>query len=90
MFELREGLFDGVQIRTVGRQEQKMRPGRADRPAHRCALVAAEIVHHHHITGREGRDQYALDISAEDVAVYRAVEDPRRVDPVMAKRRDEG
>lgn len=54
------------------------------------ALVAAEVVHHHDVTGRERRNEDALDIGAEDVAVDRAIEYPGRVDPVVAKGSDEG
>lgn len=67
-----------------------MGAGRADRLPHGLAFVAAEVVHHHHVAGRERRDQDALDIGAEDVAVHRAVEDPGRVDPVVAQGGDEG
>lgn len=58
--------------------------------AHRLAFVTSEVIHHNDITGRERGGEDALDIGAEDVTVYRAVEYPRCVDPVMAQRRDEG
>ena len=67
-----------------------MRTGRADRLAYRCAFVTAEVIHHHHVTWPERRDQHALDISAEDVAVDRPVEHPGRVDPVMAQSGNKG
>ncbi|KMK63875.1 hypothetical protein IMCC21224_1725 [Puniceibacterium sp. IMCC21224] len=67
-----------------------MRAGRPDGVADGVAFVAAEVVHHNDVARSEGWTQDALDVSAEDVAVHRAVEDPRRVDPVMAQRGDEG
>ena len=36
---------DRLEVRTVGRQEEKPRADGANGPAHRMALVAAEIVH---------------------------------------------
>lgn len=52
---LGEGLFDGVQIRTLWRQEQKVSPGRADRLSGRLAFVAAEVVDHDHIARSQDR-----------------------------------
>ena len=37
----------------------------------------------------QGRGQLGLDIAVKDFAVYRPVDDPWRVQPVMAQRRDE-
>ena len=58
--------------------------------AHRLAFVTAEVIHHNDVAGRERWGEDALDIGSKDVTVYRAVQYPRCVDPVMAKRRDEG
>lgn len=52
--------------------------------------MAAEIVHYHDIAGCDGRDENALDVDAEDVAIHRTVEDPGRINPIVAQRRDEG
>ena len=52
-----EDLFYRVQVRAVGRQEQKVGASRADRLSHGLALVVAEIVHQHHIAGPERRHQ---------------------------------
>jgi len=87
---LGEGLFDGVQIRTLWRQEQKVSPGRADRLSGRLAFVAAEVVDHDHIARSQDRHQNAFDTGAEDVAVHRAIEHPRRIDPIVAQGGDEG
>lgn len=90
VFELGEGLLDGVQIRTVGWKEQQMRSDAPDGLAHSLAFVAAEVVHDHDIAGLERGDQDALHVGSEDVTVHRAVKDPWRVDPVMAQRGDKG
>lgn len=34
-------------------------------------FVAAEIVHHHHISGLERRGQFMFDVGPEDVAIAR-------------------
>ena len=49
VLEFGEDLFDRVQIGRVFRQEEQLGAGRADGAADRLALVAAEIVHDHHI-----------------------------------------
>ena len=90
MFELGKGLFYGIEVWAVGRQEQQVCASCMDCFAHSRALVAAEVIHHHHVAGAECRDEDALDIGAKDVAVDRAVEDPGRVDPIMSERRDKG
>ena len=41
-------------------------------------LVGWQVVHHDHITGREVGNEDVLDISAESIAIHRAVEHKRR------------
>jgi hypothetical protein len=43
--EAREGLFDWIEVGAAGRQEAQGSARRFDRFAHRCALVARQIVH---------------------------------------------
>lgn len=54
------------------------------------AFVATEVVQNHDADERERQDKNPLDIGAEYVAVYCAIEDSRGVDPIMAKCGDEG
>ena len=61
----------------------------ADRLTHRLSFVTAKIVHHHHITRAQGRDEHVFDIGPEGIAVDRTIEDKRRVDPVVAQGCDE-
>jgi len=44
VFEFSEDLFDRIEVRAVGRQEEQMGSRGADRVAGRFALVTAEIV----------------------------------------------
>ena len=66
-----------------------MCPRRSDRVSHGLALVAAEVVHHHHVAGRERRHQHLFDIGTKGRAVDRTVQHEGRVDPIMSKRGDE-
>lgn len=88
--ELGKGLFDGVEVGRVWRKETQFRTAIFDRLSNSFTLVAAEIVHDHDIAGAERRCQKLLDIGPEAVAIDRAVDDQRRVDPVMAQCGDEG
>src|SRR5205807_2226273 len=45
-FEFGEGLFDGVEIGAVGRQERQAAAAGFDALAHRGGLVHIELVHH--------------------------------------------
>ena len=90
MFELGENLFDGIEIRAVWRQKQQVGSGRADRLANGLVFVTSEIVHHHHIARLECRNPFMFDIGSEDVAIHRAIEYSRRVDPVMSQGGNEG
>lgn len=61
----------------------------ADRLPHGLPFVAPEIVHHHHIARAQGWDENMLDIGPEGFPVDGAIQDKRRVDPVMAQCCDE-
>jgi hypothetical protein len=52
--------------------------------------MAAEIVENDNVAWLEGRDQELFDIGQETPAVDGTVDDRRSVDPVMAKRGEEG
>ena len=69
MFERGEDLFDQVQVRRTGRQEQPVRTGAANCGADGAALVRAEVVHHDEIAGLEGGDERLLDPGGEALAV---------------------
>lgn len=63
---------------------------RADRVAHRLALVAAEVVHHQDVSGTERGQQEVLDIGPEGLAIDRPVQHEGRIDPVVTQGGDEG
>jgi hypothetical protein len=58
-------------------------------PAHRMALVAAEIVHDDNVAGLERRHEELLDIGFEAFSVDRSIKDAKRVDPVVPQGRKE-
>jgi len=90
VFELGEDLFDRIEIWAIGRQKEEPRSGRADRCPNRLALVAAEIVEDHDITRLQRGDEHLFDIEAEQLAIDRAIDDPWRVDSIVAQSSKEG
>ena len=89
MLELGERLLDRIEIGAAGRKEQKTGARASDRRAHRFSLLAARIVHDDDVAAIERRNQLRFDMDSEDVSVDRAVQDPRRVDPVILQSGDE-
>ena len=90
MLELGEDLLDGVEVGRVFGQEEELGTGAANGPADGLATVAAEIVDDDDIAGRKGRNEDLFDIGEETLAVDRTVEEPWRIDAVMAESREEG
>ena len=86
VFELGEDLLDRVEVGRVGRQEEQLGAGGADRSADRLAFVAAEIVHDDDVAGGQGGQQALLDIGEKADAVDRPVDDAGRLDAVTAQR----
>jgi len=90
VLELGKELLDGIEIGTVRRQEEEMGAGVADRGAGGFAFVRTEIVEDDDVARRQGRRQKLFDISGEQRAVDRSVEDARGLDAVAAQSGDEG
>ena len=90
MLELCEGLLDGIEVGTVGRQEEAVSADVSDGLPDGFRFMAAEIVEDDDIAGLEGRDQEALNISEELLAIDRPVEDARCVDAAEPEGGDEG
>jgi hypothetical protein len=88
--ELCEDLLDWVEVGTVGRQEEELGAGGADRDAYGLALMTAEIVHHHDVAWRQGGNQALLDVSHEAIAIYGPVDDAGCGYAVMPQSRQEG
>lgn len=76
--EFREGVFDWVQVRRVGRQIAQRSARRFDGASYFSALVRAKIVHHDDVSRLKGWDEDLADISLETFAVHRTVKDHRR------------
>jgi len=90
VLEFGKDLFDGIEVGTVGRQEEEPGTGGADGFAGGFALVAAEIVHDDDIARPQHRNENLLDIGEEGFAVDRAIDDAGGIDAVMAECRQEG
>ena len=89
-FKFGEDLFDGVQVWRIGRQEEQVCADRADGRSNGLALVAAQIIDDDNVAWFEGRDEKLLHIGREADGVDGAIEDRWRINPVMAKRSQEG
>jgi len=75
-FEFGEGHFDGVQIGTVGRQEQEPSALCFEASGGCFAFVAAKIIENDHIALIEGGCELGLGINLEGGAVHGTVEQP--------------
>ena len=73
----RERLLDGVEVRAVGRQVKNAGADSGDGFSNAGNLMRREVIHHHHVAGRERRHQELYDIGAESGAGHRPVEDER-------------
>jgi len=72
--EPRESLLDGIEVVAVGRKEAQGCAGCFDPLAHRCSLVARQIVHDHDIARSQLGYEDLRHISLEPVAVDRTIE----------------
>lgn len=88
-FEFCEGLFDRVEVGTVGRQIMQARPGSLDRFLDAGDFVRWQIVHHDDVALAQGRREKMFDIGQETRAVHRPVEDARRCDLIATQGADE-
>lgn len=90
MFELGKDLFDRVQVGRVFWQEEQLGSDGANELAHGFASVAAEIVQDDDIAGTKGRQENLLDINPEAHAIDWSLDEPWRIDAVMAQGYQEG
>lgn len=89
VFDLGEGLFDGVEVGAVGRQEPEPSVGGFDGGAHGFGFVAAEIVHDDDVAGFKCSDELLFNIGEKARPIDRAVEDAGSRQPVATERRQE-
>ena len=85
--ELGEGLFDGVEVGAVGREEAQGCACRLDPFAYRCPFVARQVVHDDDVTGPQFRHEHLGDIGFEPVSVDRTIQHHRRDHAGHAKAR---
>jgi hypothetical protein len=87
--EFGEGLFDGIEIRAVGRQVEQ--PGLAvfDRFPDASDLVGSHVVHNDDIARAQRRGEHLLDVGAEGGAVHGAIQHVRRGNARGAQARHE-
>lgn len=88
--QLGEHHLDGVEIGTIGRQEEEVCACGADRLADAVALMAAEIVENDDVARSQGRHESLFDPGLKDSAVHRAVEHVWRDDAVVSQSGQEG
>lgn len=85
-----EGLFDGIEVGTVGRKKSQQRADPLNRRANLRLFVSGEVVEHHDITGSQRRDEHLLDVRAEGGVVEWTVEDRSGGQLGRAERRHHG
>ena len=84
-FELREDLFDRIEVGRVFGQEDQTRACCTNGFSDGGAFMRAEIVHDDDVVRGERRRQNLFDVSEEALAVDRPVENARRGDRVRAR-----
>ena len=89
-FQFGEGEFDGIEVRTVGREEAKRGPGGDQRRAHRRLFVHHQIVKHYDIARAERGDQDLFDVGEKARIVDRAVEHGGSAEALEPQRRHHG
>ena len=89
-FQFREGQFDRIEVRAVGRQKAELGAHGFDRRAHRGLFVDGEVVEHHHIARAQRRHQDLIDVGEKCHRVDRSVEHGRGAEAVEAQRRHHG
>ena len=82
--------LDRVQVWGIFWQEDQLGTGRSNEASDGGAFVAAKVVHDNDVSGVQRREQDFFDIDLETLAIDRAVEYPRRINPIMAQGGHEG
>jgi hypothetical protein len=90
VLELGEELLDRIEIGRVLGQEEELGTGSPDGVAYGAAFVGAVIVDDDDVARLERGREDLLDVLQEALAIDRAVDEPRRRDPIMAQGGQEG
>jgi hypothetical protein len=88
--ELGEGVFDRVEVGTVGRQVKQGGAARFDDIPDTGDLMGRQIVHDDDIAWPQGRSQHLLAPGEEDFAIHRLVDEHRRDHAGKGQSADEG
>jgi len=88
--ELGEGVFDRVEVGTVGRQVEKFGVLSLDRIPDAGDLVGGQVVHDDDIAWLQSRRQHLLDPSEKAFSVHRSVEQHWRDEACQRQTTDEG
>jgi hypothetical protein len=89
-FQFREDLFNGIEIRAVGRQKPEACAHLFDRIADLRLFVHGEVIEDDDITGPQCRRQHLLDVGTEAPVIDRPIEDGRCRDRVGTQGGDDG
>ena len=89
-FEFGEGELDRVQVGRVGWEIEEAGAGSLDALAHAGDFVSGEIVDDDDVAGRQARDEAAIEVGEEDIAVHRPIDDERGDEAVRAQPADKG
>jgi len=90
VLELGKDLFDRVQVGRVFWQEEEFGADRTDEMANCFAPVAAKVIQDDDIAGAKDGQKHLLDIGAKAHTIDRPLDEPWRIDPIMAQGRQEG
>jgi hypothetical protein len=85
-----EGVLDGVEVGTAGREAVELSACRLYELANPWPLVAREIVHDDDVAGAQLLGEDLFDIGLEGVTVVGAVENEGRDETAQGQRTDEG
>ena len=90
VFDLGEGLLDGIEVRRVRRKVPEPCASGADHLSNGGGLVGAEVIHDHDVAGPEDRYELLFDPGPEADAVDGPVKDARSGKPIIAQGSEEG
>src|SRR5215216_2933216 len=90
LLDLGEGVFDGIEVRGVGREVAELGPARLDGGAGARGVVGAQVVGDDHLPRPEGRGEDVADVTFEARPGHAAVEPQQGPNPVEGDRRDDG
>ena len=89
-FDLREGLFDGVEVGAVGRQVEGVGVAGGEERSDAGELMGAEVVHDDEVAGPEGGQQNLTEVGFEVGPGEGAVDNHRGAEAGEAEAAEEG